>query len=138
MNTEKLYRLKEMLCREVDNMVEKGEMSAGDLEVAHKLTDTIKNVDKIIMLEDAGGYSGDDMNGRSYGRSYGNSYNYSGYRGQSRDSMGRYSGNDNYSGAKYVHGYYRDGIKDKLEELMNEAGTEKERRAIQKAMDCIE
>lgn len=31
-------------------------MSAGDLEAVHKLTDTIKNIDKIEMLE-ADGYS---------------------------------------------------------------------------------
>lgn len=32
-------------------------MGAGDLEVIHKLTDTIKNINKICMLEEDGSYS---------------------------------------------------------------------------------
>ena len=50
-----LYKLKDMLCEELDEISEKQGMSAGDLDTAQKLTDTIKNIDKIIMLED--GYS---------------------------------------------------------------------------------
>ena len=52
-----LYELKEMLCYELDEIVKKGELSAGSLETVHKLTDTIKNIDKIEMLEEEGGYS---------------------------------------------------------------------------------
>ena len=56
MSKRVLYDLKDMLCAELDEIGKKGEMSAGDLETVHKLTDTIKNIDKITMLED-GGYS---------------------------------------------------------------------------------
>ena len=46
---------------------------AGDLELVHKLTDTIKNIDKICALEEDGGYSeAGDYEGASYGR--GSSY----------------------------------------------------------------
>lgn len=128
MSKQKMDELKHLLCRELDQIADKGELSAGDLETAQKLTDTIKNIHKINMLEYADGYSGDDVN-RSY---YGNAY------GRYHDNMGRYAGNDRYSGRTYVRGYYRDGIKDKLEDLMHEAGTEKERKAIQRAMDLIE
>lgn len=51
-----LHELKEKLCEELQEIAEKQDMSAGDLEAAHKLTDTIKNIDKIEMLE-ADGYS---------------------------------------------------------------------------------
>ena len=83
-----MHELKEKLCEELEEIARKPEMSAGDLEAVHKLTDTIKNIDKIEMLEEDSEYSraGDweaDMRG-SYGR--GNSY-----RGRKRDSMGRYS-----------------------------------------------
>ena len=85
---EYLQKIKENLCGELEELAMKPEMSAGDLETIHKLTDTIKNIDKIAMLEDGDGYSqaGDwEMEGRgSYERG-------SSYRGRKRDSMGRYS-----------------------------------------------
>ena len=56
---EHLRELKEKMCRELDEISKKRDMSAGDLETAHKLTDTIKNIDKIQMLEDGTGYSMD-------------------------------------------------------------------------------
>ena len=59
MSKRVLYDLKDMLCAELDEIGKKGEMSAGDLETVHKLTDTIKNIDKIVMLEDDG-YSRDE------------------------------------------------------------------------------
>ena len=59
MSMKVMYDLKDMLCAELDEIGKKGEMSAGDLETVHKLTDTIKNIDKIVMLEDDG-YSRDE------------------------------------------------------------------------------
>ena len=67
-----LYDLKEMLSAELEEIARKPEMSAGDLETVHKLTDTIKNIDKICALEEDGGYSeagdweGDYGRGSSY------------------------------------------------------------------------
>ena len=49
-------KIREMLCAEADEIVEKGVLSAGDLETLHKVTDTIKNVNQIEMLEE-GEYS---------------------------------------------------------------------------------
>ena len=59
MSMKVMYDLKDMLCAELDEIGKKGEMSAGDLETVHKLTDTIKNIDKITMLEESG-YSRDE------------------------------------------------------------------------------
>ena len=53
MSMKVMYDLKDMLCAELDEIGKKGEMSAGDLDTVHKLTDTIKNIDKIMMLEDS-------------------------------------------------------------------------------------
>ena len=64
---ESLHKLKKMMCRELDEISNKGDMSAGDLEAVHKLTDTIKNIDKIMYLESDDEYSrgGDwDTSGR--------------------------------------------------------------------------
>ena len=49
-----MYDLRDMLCKELDEITRKGELGAGDLDIVHKLTDTIKNIDKIEMLEDDG------------------------------------------------------------------------------------
>lgn len=73
-----INELKERLCEELEEIAEKGDLSAGDLEAAHKLTDTIKNIDKIMVLEEDG-YSNDGdweargayarrMGGERYGR----------------------------------------------------------------------
>jgi len=108
---EKLHELKEKLWDELEELAEKREMGAGDLEVIHKITDTIKNIDKICMLEDGEGYS-EAVDGGDYGR--GSSYanrgkhyvrgHYSrdggmdrgGYSSR-RDSRGRYSRDDGRS-----------------------------------------
>lgn len=103
-----LYDLKEKLHAELDEIARKPDMGAGDLELAHKLTDTIKNIDKICMMEEDGGYSNDgeweaDMRG-TYGRgsSYANRGRNRGRNGgmarngysSRRDSRGRYSRDD--------------------------------------------
>ena len=93
---------------ELEEIARKPEMGAGDLELAHKLTDTIKNIDKICMLEDGEGYSED---GGEYGRgsshaNRGQHYvrghysrdggNMGGYSVR-RDGRGRYSRDDGRS-----------------------------------------
>ena len=67
MSKKAMYDLRNMLCDELDELARKGELGAGDLEIAHKLTDTIKNIDKIEMLEDDG-YSRDEDYSRRYSR----------------------------------------------------------------------
>ena len=54
MGMKSMYDLRDMLCKELDEITRKGELGAGDLDIVHKLTDTIKNIDKIEMLEDDG------------------------------------------------------------------------------------
>ena len=141
---EYMHELKEKLCDELGEIARKGELGAGDLEIIHKLTDTIKNLDKIEMLED-GEYSqaGDwEMRGHgSYDR--GNSY-----RGRKRDSMGRYSrdGRDmDYSrdgrmmpNRMYSRTDAKDHMMDELEEAMNAATTDRERDIIKRAMEQLE
>lgn len=127
---EYMHELKEKLCDELEEIARKGELGAGDLEIIHKLTDTIKNLDKIEMLEDGGGYSqaGDwEMEGRgSYERG-------SSYRGRKRDSMGRYSS----TGRMYSRADVRDGMMAQLEEMMDHA-SEQERTILRQAMDKLE
>lgn len=127
-----LYDLKDKLQDELDEIARKPEMSAGDLETVHKLTDTIKNIDKICALEEDGRYSGD-----SYSR--GSSYRRRHY------VRGHYS-RDGYSNDR--GGYSRDGgysrhdakeqMMDQMEELLNRASNDRERQAIQRCMEQLE
>ena len=132
---EYLQKIKDNLCGELEELAMKPEMSAGDLETIHKLTDTIKNIDKIEMLED-GDYSRDgdwEMEGRgSYERG-------ASYRGRKRDSMGRYSRDGRYGPTTrmYSRADVRDGMMAQLEEMMDHA-SEQERTILRQAMDKLE
>ena len=103
--------LRNTLCNELEEFASKGELNTGDLDVIHKLTDTIKNTYKIEMYED-GGYSrgGEweaDMRG-AYGR--GNSYANRGQhyvRGHSRHD-GRVGRQLIEYTLLYIYGTYRD------------------------------
>ena len=124
-----LYELKEKFEMELEELARKGELGAGDLELAHKLTDTIKNIDKICALEDDDGYSraGDweaDMRG-TYGRG-------SSYRGRKRDSMGRYSRDGRMDG--YSHHNARESMMELAREMMENTSSEREREAIRRFM----
>lgn len=130
-----LYELKEKLCMELEEIAQKPDMGAGDLEIVHKLTDTIKNIDKICMLEEgghsrAGGYSRAEERRNPDGTwGYRGSYDVGGsYRG--RDSMGRYSRAGGYSRHDA-----KEQMMEQLQEMMASASTEKERQAIQRCMD---
>ena len=149
--------LKDLLCAELEDYAEKGKkankMSAGDLEAIHKLTDTVKNILKIDMLEEESGYSEDGRymgEGRIYGTSYESGYSerggssYARCRGRyaKRDSMGRYSRDDGmmYRGGMRG-GYSRDDGKhymmEQLEEMMEEAEKPAEKEALRRCMDAL-
>ena len=134
---QELYELKEMLCDELKKYGGKGELTAGSLDIVDKLAHATKNLDKVIMAYEEDGYSENDgyyyEDGRSYrdggnsNRSYRNSYRGSYARGRGRnarrDSMGRYS---------------RDGMADKLRELMESAPDERSKEEIRKLADKME
>lgn len=135
MSMQKYEELKELLCRELDEITEKGELSAGSLETVHKLTDSIKNIDKIMMLEEDGYSQGGDWEARGmYGH---HSYDEGGnsYRARKRDSMGRYSRDD---GRMYSRdGSEKEHMVRKLREMMDGASGQ-EREIIRKCINKIE
>jgi hypothetical protein len=153
-----MHKIKEMLMNELYEYEEKakkmsgGKLSMQELEKIHKLTDTVKNIDKIEMLEGDEGYS-EDGHYMGEGRIYGTSYARGRGRNARRDSMGRYSRDDGMSydgGSSYARGgmrdgrggYSRDGAKehlmDKAEEMLEMAHDPKERKAIEKFMRELE
>ena len=129
MGMKAMYDLRDMLCKELDEITRKGELGAGDLDIAYKLVGTVKNIDKIEMMEDDGGYS------RRYSRD-----------GNWEDDMrGNYGRDSSYArrGTHYVRGHYsrdsgKDNMKRQLQEMLDEADDDTLRRAIQRCMDAVE
>ena len=154
-----MHDLKDLLCAELEDYAEKGKksgkMSMGDLDSIHKLTDTVKNILKIDMLENESGYSEDGAymgEGRIYGTSYddgmrrGVGYSYARGRGRyaKRDSMGRYSRDDGYMRRDVRgmrDGYSRDDGKaymmEQLEDMMEDAEKPAEKEALRRCMDAL-
>ena len=128
--SKNLYDLREMLCEELDeyNRDAKNGLNERALDTVHKLTDTIKNIDKIMMLED-GDYSrtGEweaDMRG-----SYGRTENYN--RGNSYANRGRH-----YVRGHYSRGDGRERMISDIENMMQDAtGTDSD--AYKSALDIL-
>lgn len=123
-----IYELKDMLCKELEEYGEKGELTTGSLDVIDKLAHTIKNLDKIIECHEEEGYSGNYPYGGSYARggrggTRGGSY----ARNRRRDAMGRYSRAE-------------DGMQDLLAEMheLMPMLSEDKRREAQRFMDKMQ
>ena len=151
-----MHDLKDLLCAELEDYGEKGKksgkMSMGDLDSIHKLTDTVKNILKIDILEEESGYSEDGHymgEGRIYGTSYdgydrGASYARGRGRYAKRDSMGRYSRDDGsmrHDGRGMRDGYSRDEGKaymmEQLEDMMEDAEKPAEKEALRRCMEAL-
>ena len=131
---KELYELREMLMDELHKISSKGELTAGSLETVDKLTHSIKSIDTICAMEEAGEYSYEG--GNSYARGRGSNAR--------RDSMGRYSsenygmGMRGYSRRRGYSGDDKEELVNSLRELMNETSNNKSRMAIQRAIEQME
>lgn len=138
-----MHKLRKILMeqlKEHEAEVEKmgGRMTTSDIEKIHKLTDIIKNIDKIEMLEsgESYGYSHDGYSRDGYSRdgysrdSYASDREYdeegSSYR-RRRDSMGRYARSEG-----------KDRMVEKLHDMMTKASSEKEREALKRCISTLE
>ena len=137
---DELFKLKEMLCRELEKYGSKGELTGGTLEVVDKLAHALKNIDRIIETKESaenGSYAdAQGMSGRSYtgmGNRRGSYGSYARGRGRNarRDSMGR------YSSVGYSRGEDSGEYVEQLQEMMQELPQEAQKH-IQKAIQEIE
>lgn len=120
---QKMEELRDMLCKELDKITKKGELSAGSLDIVDKLTHSIKSIDTIMAMDEAG-YSND---GYSYAR-------------RRRDSMGRYSREGSYAmnnrsnTRNSYRGYSRDEemdeLRDHLERMKHDMQDEESKRMV--------
>lgn len=136
MSKKAMYELRNMLCEELDELARKGDLGAGDLEIAHKLTDTIKNIDKIEMMEDDG-YSrdGDYLRDGDYSRG-------GDWRADMRGTYGRGS---SYArrGTHYVRGHYSradsmEHLHEQINDMMRETDDERVKEALRRAASLME
>lgn len=145
------YKAKEMLHKELEDIVNQGEINNISLEMIDKLLNSIKNSCKIIMYEEYsedGEYSYEDGYSNARGRG----------RNARRDSRGRYARESGYSyedGGYSNEGYsnrrgdrggysrrggysYDDGEKEEkmqmLQELMRDADSEQDKKLLRKMM----
>ena len=134
MSKKAMYELRNMLCDELDELARKGELGAGDLEIAHKLTDTIKNIDKIEMLEDDG-YPRDEDYSRRYSR--GGDWQ--------ADMRGTYGSGSSYArrGTHYVRGHYSradsmEHLREQINDMMRETDDDRVKEALRRAASLME
>lgn len=139
-----LEDLRDKLNDELEKINKKASMGPADLEAIHKLTDTIKNIDKICIM-DMDGYSGaGDWEARGHfgdmysrrnrdGRNGGNSYARGRERNARRDSRGRYSRDNGYS-----YDDAKEDLVDELKDLMHDAPDAETKHEFKKFIDKIE
>lgn len=160
---EHLKSLEKKLNKQLEDYAESGDISASSLNAIHVLTDTIKNIKKIEMLDESGDH-GDKAYSRDGGWEARGGYGYPRYHsydggvsyddGDSSYARNSYDGGSSHRGRHHVRGHYSrsDGYSmngysraeasgkmiDRLEDMMSSAESDKERRAIEKAIQMIE
>lgn len=143
MSMKAIEELRDRLCEELEEYAREfksrsKDMNMSELDKLHKLSDTVKNFDKIIMLEDGGhsrgdwearGTYGDDSSYANRGQHYVHGhYSHDGEMSERRrDNRGRYS-----------HDSGKSRMISELHEMMNDATTDKERSAIRRCIEQME
>lgn len=132
---KELHELKDMLCDELKEYGKK-DLTAGSLDVIDKLSHALKSIETIIAMEEADGeysemYRMPRYYRDSYERNGDTSYARNGRSYRKRDSMGRYSREDGYSGAI-------DDMADQLREIMKNAPDESLKKDIRRVLEKVE
>ena len=137
---ERVYEdIEKMLCKELEEIGRKGELTSNNLDGMYKSVDIVKDIYTIDAMKHSGysnEYSGDYSErymrpyyayDGSYDNNPHNSYDNRG-RGKyaERDSMGRYSS----------EGYSRDS-ESELQAMMNRSRDEKEKEILRRALDSM-
>jgi hypothetical protein len=125
---EYLDELKEMLCEELEKVVQQGELTAGSLDMVQKLTHSLKSIETIMAME---GYSNDDYYANTSRKSY--------------NRKGSYNGN--YARGYARRGSYRRGrsrddeamkMVEKLERMAEQTEDPASKQAIQQAIESLD
>lgn len=136
MTSEQMRTVKEfgeLLCKQIDKINKKGDITPDELQRMDKAVDIIKDITVICAMEEYGKDPEEEMYSSMgyYGR---NSRNMPAWSSQGRDSMGRYSSTMGYSrddGAKQT-------MRHDLELKLAGARNEEERQMYMRMMDALE
>ena len=113
----------EMLCDrlsdEIEDTVKLEKLSPASMEMLDTAVDILKDLKEIEAMDAVGGYSGKRYNGGSYDNGY---------------DGGMYNGGTSYRRGRYTRD---DGTMSKLEQMMDEAQSDKERETIRKIMNKL-
>lgn len=121
-------KAKNLFEKELEKIVDNGDVSPANLEFSYKLVDILKDICEICSM-DNGGYD-DEYSGRySYRNGYSRNYPYEGYSNRN-GNYSNYSGYNGYSGNSMMAM--------KLRNLMNEATNDRERMMIQSWLNEVE
>lgn len=128
-------KAKEVFEKELQKIIDKGDMNPTNLDYSYKIVDIIKDIGEICE-QDEEMYDEESSGRRMYGMRRSRRYPYMGNY-TVEGSYGRgYSGNDGGYGGNY--GNRTSGgsaMRSKLQRLMDEASTDHERMMIQSWMD---
>lgn len=156
MKMQTLYRLDEMCCRELDKIVERGELSSSTIELAYKLVDVCKDVQELLEMQG----EGSSQAGRWQAEGdYANNGSYAGGRSGTHYVRGHYSRDDmTMGGSRTSYGrgnsYADDGMggnsqggwpmsrddgkadmMQRMQRMMDEARTPEERESYRRMLD---
>ena len=127
-------KLMDMLCTELDEIAEKGQLSAGDLDTVHKLIVSKEKLLRCEELEEDLGYSQDGgwRAEGTYSRGYDN--------GNSYANRGRHYVRGHYSRAngRYSMAEGNEMLMESMQEMMNDPGiSEADRNVLRRAMTVM-
>ena len=136
MTSEQMRTVKEfgeLLCKQIDKINKKGDITPDELQRMDKAVDIIKDITVICAMEEYGKDPEEEMYSSMgyYGR---NSRNMPAWSSQGRDSMGRYSSTMGYSRDDGANQTMRHDLELKLAGARNE----EERQMYMRMMDALE
>lgn len=144
---ESFDRLRDMMYRELDEISEKTAFAARDFDSLQKITDIIKNLDKIEMLEGESQAAYDDehfMRGKSRGANYlAESMGRTSRTGewQARGEYGRdgsMTSNRHMVRSHYSRADVKDHMIDQLQSMISNADSEESRQALERCMTSLQ
>lgn len=132
---KEVNHLEEMICNEMRKINSQGELNPASLQVVNIVIDILKDIYEIKVMEQQLSYPEEGSYRNGYNNSYGNMYPNNGH------SMGMGSYNSYGSGRNiyYDNGYSRhtatDQMINKLEAMMQDASSSKDKNIIQHCID---
>ena len=130
---ESLYKLEDLLCKEIDKVTAKGDISPTDIKTLGDAVDIIKDIETVCAMKE---YGNDDSSYSMSNRGY-STRRYPMYR-DSYDSYDDMSYRRGRSRDEYSRHDQKEEMIMKLEQKLKNARTEEERRTLRECIADLE